>query len=157
MPPIPVKPGPYKFYAHIIGPPALLTAREHAIDHGLPTVTDRPLPHPLDTLHQEWTIEPLERGLPGSPYVIYLGAYAEEETQNRTGLIVVDHKVYANTVPRDQLTKFIFEPGLGGLQIVDDKDHLALRAGHLGQQIEAVTPNKADPHQVWTLHSPIGL
>ncbi|MFI9201829.1 hypothetical protein [Streptomyces sp. NPDC053048] len=146
MPPIPIKPGVYRFYAHIIGPPALITAREHAVDHGLPVNTDRPLYPPL---LQEWIIQPAEP-IPGSPYVISL-AFDTDGDERHPGLVAADHRLWANAVNRDQFTKWTFAHAIGGLQIIDEKDQLALRAGHFGEQIKLVTPNKADFHQVWTL------
>lgn len=147
MPPIPVKPGVYRFYAHIIGPPALITAREHAVEHGLPVNTDRPLYPPI---LQEWAIEPAEP-VPGSPYVISLANDFDEDAATNPGLVTAEQKLWANNVNRDQWTRWIFAPAVGGLQIVDEKAQLALAAGHFGEQLRLIAPNKSDFHQVWTL------
>ncbi|MEI5098251.1 hypothetical protein RB200_05820 [Streptomyces sp. PmtG] len=75
----------------------------------------------------------------------------DEDAATNPGLVVTDQKLWANNVSRDQLTKWIFAPGIGGLQVIDEKDQLAFKAGYFGQQIELVTPNRADFHQIWTL------
>ncbi|MFE0138700.1 hypothetical protein ACFWY6_45280 [Streptomyces sp. NPDC059037] len=139
MPPIPVRPGVYKFHAHLIGATSLMTATEHAIDKGAPVITDHLNPMPME---QEWAVAPAE-SVPGSAYVIYL-AYHEA-----AGLVIPEDKLWVNGVPRPEWAKFTFERVIGGVKILSEKG-LALRAGHRGAQIE-LAPPKPDFQETWTL------
>ncbi|MEW2523505.1 hypothetical protein [Streptomyces sp. NPDC047071] len=139
MPPIPIKPGIYKIHAHIIGPSALVTATEHAVDHGAPVITDRLNPLPIE---QEWLIEPAEP-VPGAPYVVRLAQHVD------AGLVTADDRLYVNAVSREQLARFTFETVIGGVKILSDKG-LALRANHRGAQITLVEP-KPEFQETWTL------
>lgn len=146
MAPRPIQPGIYRIHAHIIGPTSLVTAREHAVEHGAPVTTDRPMTPPFQ---QEWAITPAEP-VPGAPYVINL-AFHEQ-----AGLVIAEDKLWVNNVSREQLAKFTFEPVLGGIKMLSDKG-LALRVGHHGAQLELVPP-KPDFQETWTLEfvRPIG-
>ncbi|MFJ9867509.1 hypothetical protein [Streptomyces sp. NPDC101165] len=139
MPPIPVQPGIYKIHAHLIGPGLLVTATEHAVKYGAPTIVDRPSPVPFE---QEWAVEPVEP-IPGAPYVIRLAA-AEQ-----TGLVIGDDRLYVNNVPREEWAKFTFEAVIGGVKIVSEKG-LTWVAQHRGAQIELVPPNQ-EFNSTWTL------
>ncbi|MER7050521.1 hypothetical protein [Streptomyces jumonjinensis] len=139
MPAVPIKPGVYKFHAHIIGPSSLLTATEYAVKHGAPVITDRMNPLPIE---QEWTIEPAHSE-PGAPYVIHLAHH------EAAGLVSAEDKLFVNSVPRAEWAKFTFEPVIGGVKILSDSG-LALRAGHRGAQIELVAP-KPEFQETWTL------
>ncbi|MGP9017002.1 hypothetical protein ACT1U9_01160 [Streptomyces sp. BR1] len=139
MPPIPVRPGIYKIHAHIIGSTSLVTATEHAVNHGAPVIVDRLNPLPIE---QEWVIEPVEP-MPGAPYVIRL---AEHES---AGIVIPEDKLWVNAVARTELAKFTFERVIGGVKILSDKG-LAWRAGHRGAQIE-LAPPKPDFQETWTL------
>ncbi|WP_435271126.1 hypothetical protein [Streptomyces sp. 1222.5] len=140
---IPVKPGKYRIHAHIIGPTSLLTATEYALKHGAPVITDRFNPLPIE---QEWVIDYPEAGQEpeaGSPYVLHLAHH------DAAGLVVADDKLFVNSVPRTEWTKFTFEAVIGGLKILSEKG-LSLRAGHRGAQIE-LTPPKPEFQETWTL------
>ncbi|MGW4891816.1 hypothetical protein ACWEQL_06055 [Kitasatospora sp. NPDC004240] len=139
MPPIPIRPGIYKIHAHIIGPGALMTATEYAVQHGAPVIVDRFNPLPIE---QEWAIEPAEQ-IPGAPYVLRLAAH------DSAGLVVAEDKLFVNGVPRSDWAKFTFESVLGGVKILSEKG-LAMSAGHRGQQIELAVP-KPEFQQTWTL------
>ncbi|MBZ6474102.1 hypothetical protein [Streptomyces griseocarneus] len=141
MAPIPVKPGKYKIHAHIIGPTSLLTATEYAVKHGAPVITDRLNPLPIE---QEWVIDAAEQEVPGSPYVIHLAYHPA------AGLVVHEDKLYVNSVPRAEWTKFTFERVIGGLKILGADNGLALRAGHRGAQITLVKP-QPEFQETWTL------
>ncbi|WP_460065645.1 hypothetical protein [Streptomyces sp. YKOK-I1] len=140
---IPVKPGRYKIHAHIIGPTSLLTATEYAVKYGAPVITDRFNPLPIE---QEWVIDHPEAGQeiePGSPYVIHLAYHPA------AGLAVTEEKLFVNSVPRTEWTKFTFDSVVGGVKILSDKG-LSMRAGHRGAQIELVAP-KPEFQETWTL------
>ncbi|MEU6974257.1 hypothetical protein AB0A71_42400 [Kitasatospora aureofaciens] len=139
MPPIPVKPGIYRIHAHIIGPGTQLTATEHAVKYGAPVIADRANPLPIE---QEWAIEPTEP-MPGAPYVIHLAL------QENAGIVTPEDKLWVNSVPRGEWTKFTFESVLGGVKIISERG-LACAAGYRGQQIELTEP-KPEFQQTWTL------
>ncbi|MBD0741273.1 hypothetical protein [Streptomyces sp. CBMA152] len=139
MPPVPIRPGVYRLYAHIFGPPALATAREHPIEHGVPVATDRPLDPPFQ---QEWAILPIQ-DTPGAPYQIFL------DTHPQVGLLAADDKLFANSVRPEDRTQWTFEPVIGGLQILSDKG-LAWRADYLGAQIQLIA-QKPEPQATWSL------
>ena len=138
MPLIPVRPGIYRFHAHIIGPGAQVTATEYATTHGAPVIVDRANPLPIE---QEWAIEPTEPE-PGAPYVIRLAIH------EGAGLVVHEDKLWVNNVPRAEWARFTFETVLGGVKILSDGR--ALRAGYRGSQVELVDP-KPEFQQTWTL------
>ncbi|GAA1385878.1 hypothetical protein GCM10009639_08890 [Kitasatospora putterlickiae] len=139
MPPIPVRPGVYKIHAHIIGPGALVTATEFAVKYGAPVIVDRVNPLPIE---QEWVIEPTEP-VPGAPYVVRLAVHES------AALVIAEEKLFVNSVPRPEWSKFTFEAVLGGVKILSEKG-LAFNAGYRGQQIELVEP-KPEFQQTWTL------
>ncbi|WP_224276490.1 hypothetical protein [Streptomyces sp. LS1784] len=67
-----------------------------------------------------------------------------------------EDKLWVNSVPREELAKFTFEPVLGGLKVLSAKGH-AWHASHRGTQIELSKP-KAEFQETWTLEyvRPIG-
>ncbi|MFF7458069.1 hypothetical protein [Kitasatospora sp. NPDC008115] len=139
MPPVPIRPGVYKFHAHLIGPTSVLTATEYAVEHGAPVITDRLNPLPIE---QEWIVEPFEP-VPGSPYVIRLAAH------DVAGLVDTEGKLWVNNVARESLAKFTFESVLGGVKVLSEKG-LAWRAAHRGAQVELTEP-KPEFQETWTL------
>ncbi|MFI2206790.1 hypothetical protein ACH47Z_39965 [Streptomyces sp. NPDC020192] len=139
MPPIPVKPGTYEIDGTILGGRAVVTAGEHASEHGVPLITNRPLYPPFQ---QTWTIEPLEP-IPGSAYVIRLTHHEQ------TGIVTAEDKLWVDNVPRQDWAKFTFEPALGGFHVLSDNG-LALRLVRPGAQIE-LAPPKQEPQELWHL------
>ncbi|MEV0274955.1 hypothetical protein AB0I22_01000 [Streptomyces sp. NPDC050610] len=139
MPPVPLKRGVYKIYAHIFGLPALATVRAFQTSQGFPFVTDRPEDPPFQ---QELAIEPFEN-VPGSPYLIYIAA------QPQLGVVENEQHLWSKEEPREQWTRWHFEPFVGGLRIVAEKSGSVWRAEYHGKQID-VTPPKGEPQEGWT-------
>ncbi|MFI9511101.1 hypothetical protein [Nocardia sp. NPDC052566] len=139
MPVIPIRPGIYRIHAHIIGPSSLVTATEHAVEHGAPVITDRMNPMPIE---QEWAIAPVEP-LPGAPYYVHLAMH------EAAGLVVHSDRLWVNGVPRGEWAKFTFEGVIGGVKIISDKG-LAWRAGYRGAQIQLTQP-KPEFQETFTL------
>ncbi|UNO39331.1 hypothetical protein [Streptomyces sp. MST-110588] len=136
---VPVEPGVYILGAHI-GFRSVLTPAGHAIDKGVPVITQPEMQPPL---HQAIIIQPAGQDS------YYLSLFVRPQVK----IVYSDDKVFANATSPVPWT---FDPSIRGLNIVSDKG-LAIRADYPGAQLR-LTQQEDIPEDTWSLihlHLPI--